>query len=317
MKPVHIPSDTGINTVEGQVSGSRAFRLAQEREKASKAAAASVASVSLSKAKMGVKISDKFSAPIIDRASNAGLHDPSQVTAQDVKDAEVEPPKSKTTLAPMKKKKAIVLSFADDEEENANGKEENMPFTKKTKKNPNVETSFLPDRERELQIEKDKGRLRLEWQEKQIKMKEEMLEITYSYWDGSGHRRSIQLKKGTTIGEFLEAVRKQLSEENFSREMQSSSADEFMYVKEDLIIPHSYSFYDLIVTKARGKSGPLFHFDVHDDVRVMGDATVEKDESHPGKVVSRRWYDRNKHIFPSSRWEIFDPEVKRSGYTIK
>ena len=99
--------------------------------------------------------------------------------------------------------------------------------------------------------------------------------------------------------------------------MQSSSADEFMYVKEDLIIPHSYSFYDLIVTKARGKSGPLFHFDVHDDVRVMGDATVEKDESHPGKVVSRRWYDRNKHIFPSSRWEIFDPEVKRSGYTIK
>ena len=28
-----------------------------------------------------------------------------------------------------------------------------------------------------------------------------------------------------------------------------------------------YSFYDLIVTKARGKSGPLFHFDVHDDIR--------------------------------------------------
>ncbi len=28
-----------------------------------------------------------------------------------------------------------------------------------------------------------------------------------------------------------------------------------------------YSFYDLIVTRARGKSGPLFHFDVHDDIR--------------------------------------------------
>ena len=40
-------------------------------------------------------------------------------------------------------------------------------------------------------------------------------------------------------------------------------------LQEDLIIPHSYSFYDLIVTKARGKSGPLFHFDVHDDVRVI------------------------------------------------
>ncbi|KAF2085170.1 XAP5-domain-containing protein, partial [Saccharata proteae CBS 121410] len=26
------------------------------------------------------------------------------------------------------------------------------------------------------------------------------------------------------------------------------------------------------------------------------------------KVVDRRWYDRNKHIFPASRWEEFDPE---------
>jgi hypothetical protein len=49
-----------------------------------------------------------------------------------------------------------------------------------------------------------------------------------------------------------------------------------MYIKEDLIIPHHYSFYDLIVTKARGKSGPLFHFDVHDDVRMTIDANLEK-----------------------------------------
>jgi hypothetical protein len=51
-----------------------------------------------------------------------------------------------------------------------------------------------------------------------------------------------------------------------------------MYIKEDLIIPHHYTFYDFIVNKARGKSGPLFNFDVHDDVRMLADATVEKDE---------------------------------------
>ena len=39
-----------------------------------------------------------------------------------------------------------------------------------------------------------------------------------------------------------------------------------------------YTFYDFIVNKARGKSGPLFNFDVHDDVRFLADATVEKDE---------------------------------------
>jgi hypothetical protein len=27
------------------------------------------------------------------------------------------------------------------------------------------------------------------------------------------------------------------------------------------------------------------------------------------QVVERHWYERNKHIFPASRWEIFDPEA--------
>jgi protein FAM50 len=51
---------------------------------------------------------------------------------------------------------------------------------------------------------------------------------------------------------------------------------------------------------------------------MVNDATVEKDESHPGKVAERRWYERNKHIFPASRWEVYDPKVNRDDqkYTI-
>ncbi len=37
--------------------------------------------------------------------------------------------------------------------------------------------------------------------------------------------------------------------------------------------------------QARGKSGPLFNFDVHDDVRLVSDASVEKDESHAGTFM--------------------------------
>jgi hypothetical protein len=71
-----------------------------------------------------------------------------------------------------------------------------------------------------------------------------------------------------------------------------------------------------LAPQARGKSGPLFQFDVHDDVRLVNDSRVEKDESHPGKVVQRRWYERNRHIFPASRWEVYDPAVVRTdGYT--
>ncbi|KAG1334193.1 putative protein XAP5 circadian timekeeper-like [Cocos nucifera] len=60
----------------------------------------------------------------------------------------------------------------------------------------------------------------------------------------------------------------------------------------------------------------LFHFDVHEDVRTIADATIEKDESHAGKVVERHWYEKNKHIFPASRWEIYDPTKKWERYTI-
>ena len=41
--------------------------------------------------------------------------------------------------------------------------------------------------------------------------------------------------------------------------------------------------------QARGKSGPLFHFDVHDDVRLNINAKVEKEDSHAGKIVERHW----------------------------
>lgn len=73
------------------------------------------------------------------------------------------------------------------------------------------------------------------------------------------------MPKGTTIGKFLEAIKADLTQE--FPDLRTVNTDGLMYVKEDLIIPLHFSFYDLIVTKARGKSGPLFHFDVHEDIR--------------------------------------------------
>ena len=53
-----------------------------------------------------------------------------------------------------------------------------------------------------------------------------------------------------------------------------------------LILQH-YTFYDFIINKARGKSGPLFSFDVHEDVRMISDASVEKDEVGKTAVTSK------------------------------
>ncbi|GAB5373001.1 hypothetical protein AAMO2058_001712400, partial [Amorphochlora amoebiformis] len=141
------------------------------------------------------------------------------------------------------------------------------------------------------------------------------IEVTYSYWDGSGHRRVITVPKGLTILKFLERCRRELTDE--FHELRGVSSENLMYIKEDVIIPHTYTFYDLIVSKARGKSGPLFHFDVHDDVRLVQDTRVEKDESHAGKIITRAYYERNKHIFPVNRWEPYDPNKKYEKYTIR
>ena len=41
---------------------------------------------------------------------------------------------------------------------------------------------------------------------------------------------------------------------------------------------------------------------MHEDVRLIHDARIEKDESHAGKVCERIWYTHNMHIFPASRY---------------
>ncbi|KAF9167973.1 hypothetical protein DFQ27_005370 [Actinomortierella ambigua] len=178
-------------------------------------------------------------------------------------------------------------------------------------KDPNIDTSFLPDRQREEEERRIREELRQEWLKKQDEIKKEAIRITYSYWDGSGHRKEVECVKGNTISQFLEKCRQQV------QQLRGVSVDNLMYIKEDLIIPHHYTFYDFIINKARGKSGPLFSFDVHEDIRLTNDATVEKDESHAGKVLERAYYERNKHIFPLSRFEIYDPDKDYGKYTIK
>nr|XP_004666219.1 protein FAM50B [Jaculus jaculus] len=182
-------------------------------------------------------------------------------------------------------------------------------------KNPDVDTSFLPDRKREEEEARLREQLRREWEAQRDKVKGEEVEITFSYWDGSGHRRTVRMRKGSTVQQFLRRALQGLRAD--FRELRAASVEQLMYVKEDLILPHHHTFYDFIVARARGKSGPLFSFDVHDDVRLLSDATMEKDESHAGKVVLRSWYEKNKHIFPASRWEPYDPEKKWDKYTIR
>uniref|UniRef100_A0A0R3RFH1 Protein FAM50 homolog n=1 Tax=Elaeophora elaphi TaxID=1147741 RepID=A0A0R3RFH1_9BILA len=197
-----------------------------------------------------------------------------------------------------------VLSFAFDDED-----EEDMASVPLEKKrvgmDPTVETAFLPDRNREKELARLKEDLAKEWQALQEKEKNEEINIAFVYWDGSSHRKDLKMKKGNTISQFLVRALELLKRE-FS-ETRAAVPESLMFVKEDLIIPHFYTFQDFIVTKAMGKTGPLYEFDAAGEIRLRQDAAVDCGESHPAKVVLRSWYEKNKHIYPASRWEAFVP----------
>lgn len=96
---------------------------------------------------------------------------------------------------------------------------------KRFTKNPNVDTSFLPDREREEQERIERELLRKQWLQEQEKIKNEVIEITYSFWDGSGHRKVVEVKKGDDIAGFLGKCKAQFPE------LRATSVENLMYIK--------------------------------------------------------------------------------------
>jgi len=221
--------------------------------------------------------------------------------------------KNKKKAKLQQKQQIKTLSFYINDDLEDEDQEECKIERRRYGKDPCIDTSFLPDVDREKEENELRQSLALEWNAQQLKIKEETFMITYSYWDGVGHRRSVMMKKGDTIYRFLLKCLENLRRE--FPELKTVSADQLVFVKEDIIIPQTNTFYDFMIAKARGKSGPLFNYDVLDDTRLMQDASIEKQDSHAGKIVLRSWYERNKHIFPASRWEPYDPLRKYDNYT--
>ena len=121
--------------------------------------------------------------------------------------------------------------------------------------------------------------------------------------------------------------------------------DDLLLVRGEVIIPHHYEIYYFIVNKTLGPNNKaLFEYASTATTSTITDPTpkIESDQepfnplsnsrtqaSEPDtqdenlegatddpnytKVVDRRWYERNKHIFPASQWEEFDPGREYAG----
>lgn len=177
--------------------------------------------------------------PERDRCSNNGINDGGSNASADAHvAADADGSSGSINAARSDGKDAVGVPSADAAADDTRPGELAVAGTKKARfmKNPEVDTSFLPDREREETERAERERLRQLWAMQQETIKNEEIDVTYSYWDGTGHRHCVRIKKGFTIEKFLERVLEQLRKD--FRELRVSSVENLMYIKEDLIIPH-------------------------------------------------------------------------------
>lgn len=168
--------------------------------------------------------------------------------------------------------------------------------------------------------------------------------IPFVFYDGTNIPGGVcKVKKGDHVWLFLDKARKVGAElgvggDKSRREWARVGVDDLMLVRGEIIIPHHYEFYYFMVNKTIGFSGPLFDYSAQptastpvcteaipvdpsiydplarpdkkkDQKSSVSDTELEGYNHDPTvtKVVDRRWYERNKHIFPASVWEEFEP----------
>ena len=182
-------------------------------------------------------------------------------------------------LAKLESKRKSKLSFAFDEEGNDTSEvgtssaydssaipsrsvsvldndDETNPRPKRLKlgKDPTVNTSFLPDREREEKERIAKELEHEEWLKRQEKIKAETIEIQFAFFDGLSHLGSVTVKKGEPIFNFIDKAKQQFAA------IRDVTTEKILFAKDDIIIPHEFSLYYFSAHEVKGKYGPLFEF---------------------------------------------------------
>ncbi|KIX04350.1 uncharacterized protein Z518_05218 [Rhinocladiella mackenziei CBS 650.93] len=183
-----------------------------------------------------------------------------------------------------------------------------------------------------------RDKLRKEFLEIQEAVKETEVTIPFVFYDGANiPGGTVRVKKGDHIWLFLDRCRKVGAElgvsgsgsaggtsfksrEDSKKRWARVGVDDLMCVRSEVIIPHHYEFYYFIANKIpdpKRDGRLLFEYsgtapqkqDGEEGrlLRVPGKQDLEGHNDDPTltKVVDRRWYEKNKHIYPASVWKEF------------
>ncbi|ETS73637.1 hypothetical protein PFICI_14583 [Pestalotiopsis fici W106-1] len=214
--------------------------------------------------------------------------------------------------------------------------------TVKAKFKANSNVSVVPRAVTKAALRRDAAEreaLRKEFLERQEIVKTTEIAIPFVFYDGSNiPGGTVRVKKGDFVWVFLDKSRKVGADlgvgekANARREWARVGVDDLMIVRGNIIIPHHYDFLYFIMNKTVGPNNKrLFDYTSEAPAQTKSDDTPfdplstaaskaakaaeemsklegASDDPTYTKVVDRRWYERNKHIYPASMWQEFDPE---------
>ncbi|CUS12157.1 unnamed protein product [Tuber aestivum] len=202
---------------------------------------------------------------------------------------------------------------SNSEDNNRSGEEDEM---KKRKVNPKLglPAPKVLTKNTLLREAQERETLRREFLALQEKIKNEEISIPFVFYDGTNVApptgEGVTVKKGEAVWLFLERARRMSGR----REWLRVSVDDLLLVRGEVIIPHHFEFYYFIVNRTMGPNGLLFDFPSSlSPTPQTCTRNPNRDDPTMTKVVDRRWYERNKHIFPASVWTEFDPNTDYSN----
>ncbi|KAM0271635.1 hypothetical protein ACHAQH_009023 [Verticillium albo-atrum] len=258
-------------------------------------------------------------------------------------DASARPLKKKK-----KKTKAVgsKLSFGDDDEEEESvtvGKPKSANDGAKPKLVANTSVGMVPKSMTKSALRREAAEretLRREFLVIQEAVKATEIAIPFVFYDGTNIPGGVvRVKKGDHIWVCLDKSRKVGAELGVGEK--ANARREWARVGVDDLMLH-YEFYFFLMNKSVGPDGQrLFAYSAEAPAakdlpteteeepaapqgglttaaalkaaatKTLSDiSTLEGFNDDPTftKVVDRRWYERNKHIYPASTWQDFDPE---------
>ncbi|KAI0867305.1 XAP5-domain-containing protein [Hypoxylon argillaceum] len=234
---------------------------------------------------------------------------------------------------------SVVARTKDDGEEPSNV---DSKSTSRSKFKVNSSVSVVPRPVTKSALRREAAEreaLRREFLQRQERVKATDIAVPFVFYDGSNiPGGTVRVKKGDFVWQFLDKSRKVGADlgvgekANARREWARVGVDDLMMVRGNVIIPHHYDFLFFIMNKTLGPNGSvLFNYDAEATTPSPGQAIANtpqsslplssvttrtpvdvlegaSDDPTLTRVVDRRWYERNKHIYPASMWQDFDPE---------